>query len=462
MITSPCKRQPLRLLVFQAYLLLLPVSLFPQNEILDQYITEGFQNNQSLKQHELNYSKSLAILRQSKALFFPNIGFNARFSVADGGRTIDFPVGDLLNPVYTTLNQLTHSQQFPQVDNEQIYFLRPTEQETMLSLEQPLFNSDVWFNYKIRKDLSMAAFIGIDIYKRELVKEIKTAYFNYLKTVKALQLFDQTLDVVRENLRVSQSLYDNDKVTVDAVYRSRAELSKVERQMAEAGKFHESARVYFNFLLNKPLESEIKINDHNILIDSILLNTNESISLAIANREELKQLGAYIHASENNLRLRRFNHSPTLGLGVNYGIQGETYGFNDQSDFVIASLVMQWNIFHGMETRSRIQQASIEQQMLEERNEEVRNQISMQVIDAWYGVQASAKAVEAATVQSLSASKAFEIIRKKYNQGQSSLLEFINVRTDMTNADLNLILASYDYEISLAELERAVGTYPLE
>ncbi|MBL7137150.1 MAG: TolC family protein [Bacteroidales bacterium] len=219
----------------------------------------------------MNYNKSLAALTQSKALFYPNIGFNARYSVADGGRTIDFPVGDLLNPVYTTLNQLTQSQKFTQVENEQIYFIRPTEQETMLSLHKPLFNSDIWFQYKIRKDLSEAAFIGIDLYKRELVKEIKTAYFNYLKTVKALELFQQTLEVVKENLRVSESLVANDKVTVDAVYRSRAELSKVERQMAEAEKFHESAKAYFNFLLNKPLESNIEVIFNNVLIDSLLL-----------------------------------------------------------------------------------------------------------------------------------------------------------------------------------------------
>ncbi|MBL7137151.1 MAG: TolC family protein [Bacteroidales bacterium] len=147
---------------------------------------------------------------------------------------------------------------------------------------------------------------------------------------------------------------------------------------------------------------------------------------------------------------------------MSYGIQGETYEFSDKADFLIASVVMQWKIFHGMETRSKIQQASIEQDILQEQHDELQNQISMQVIDAWYGVKAAAKAVLAARTQSLSTAKAFEIIRKKYNQGQTSLLEFINVRSDMTNADLNLILASYDYEISRAELERVVGTCPVE
>lgn len=439
----------------------LPIFAFCQDSMLDKYIREGFDNNLSLKQKELDYRKSIQFLNQARAQFYPNISFNARYSLTDGGRTIDFPVGDLLNPVYTTLNQLTQSQQFPQIDNEEIYFLRPREQETMLSLRQPVFHSDIWFNYKIRKELSDAASIGIDVYRRELVNEIKTAYYNYLKTIHALELFEQTLDVVNENLRVSESLFTNDKVTADAVYRSRAELSKVEQQMAEAEKFNESATAYFNFLLNKPLESKIEVNDSNIMIDSLLLNATSSSEIAVRNREELHQLREYLQASAYNVKLNKFNHAPTLSLGVDYGIQGETYEFSDKADFLFASVVMQWKIFHGMETKSKIRQASIEQDMLEKKNREVQNQIRLQVIDAWYDVTTSEKAVISARAQSQSATKAFEIIRKKYNLGQTSLLEFTNARSDMTNAGLNMILSSYDYKISQAELERAMATYPL-
>ncbi|MBN1198307.1 MAG: TolC family protein, partial [Bacteroidales bacterium] len=121
-----------------AIFLLIGVSISgsAQNQVLENYIREGFDNNLGLKQKQLNYARSLQVLNQAKALFFPDLGFSARFTVAEGGRTIDFPVGDLLNPVYATLNELTHSQQFPQVGNEQIYFIRPTEQETKLTLRQ--------------------------------------------------------------------------------------------------------------------------------------------------------------------------------------------------------------------------------------------------------------------------------------------------------------------------------------
>ena len=78
-----------------------------QNPVLQEYITEGLQSNQGLKQVKLDYAANLSALKEARGLFFPDLSLNARYTVADGGRTIEFPVGDMLNPVYSTLNVLT-------------------------------------------------------------------------------------------------------------------------------------------------------------------------------------------------------------------------------------------------------------------------------------------------------------------------------------------------------------------
>ena len=96
-----------------------------ESEILDSYIREGLSNNLALQQKTASYNQSLAALKEARGMFMPSISLNARYTVAEGGRTIVFPVGDLLNPVYSTLNALTSSlppdQQFPpiQIENEE-------------------------------------------------------------------------------------------------------------------------------------------------------------------------------------------------------------------------------------------------------------------------------------------------------------------------------------------------------
>ena len=57
---------------------------------------------------------------------------------------------------------------------------------------------------------------------------------------------------------------------------------------------------------------------------------------------------------------------------------------------------------------------------------------------------------------------AFLIVRRKFGEGQASLIEFIDARTGMTKAEERLIISKYDYHIRYADLERAACLYPLE
>ena len=59
----------------------------------------------------------LLILALARTLFYPTLDLNARYSRANGGRTIDVPVGTLLNGAYSTLNQLTNTRKFPQISD---------------------------------------------------------------------------------------------------------------------------------------------------------------------------------------------------------------------------------------------------------------------------------------------------------------------------------------------------------
>src|ERR1044071_8610296 len=100
--------------------------------ILQAYIDEGLKSNLQLKQEQLNYDKSVEGLNVARSLFLPQVAVNASYTLASGGRKIDFPIGDLLNPVYSTLNQLTDSQQFPQLPNQSIQFLPNNFHDTKL------------------------------------------------------------------------------------------------------------------------------------------------------------------------------------------------------------------------------------------------------------------------------------------------------------------------------------------
>jgi outer membrane protein len=432
-----------------------------QEETLDKYINEGLVNNLALKQKEVNYLKSMEVLKQARALFFPDISLNARYTAAEGGRVIDFPVGTMLNPVYQSLNYLLDQDLFPDISNLEFAFYRPTEHETKIRLAQPIVDTKIIYNQKINKEMSRAVMADAGAYKRQLVAEIKTAYFNYLKTLKLLQLVDDTRELLVENIRVNESLFDNNVVTIDNVYRSRAELSKLERQEAEARKNHEVARAYFNFLLNRPFESTILAD---IKYDSITqtLMLDELSEHAVVNREELEILRSYGRVAESNLSMNQMNKLPNLYAVVDYGFQGRNYEFNMRQDYLFASLIFRWDLFHGFENKARIGEARIEQSLRDYQLEEAEKQIRLETIGAHYDLIASVESVKASREELLSARNAFRVINRKYGEGQATLIEYIDARSTMTQAEMLLIISKYDFHIKYANLERVACLYPIE
>jgi outer membrane protein len=115
-----------------------------QEIYLENYIRAGLENNLALKLKEVNYRKSLEALKQARSWFYPDISVNMRYSAAEGGRIIEFPVGTMLNPVYESLNYLLGQQKFPDISNMEFAFYRPTEHETKVSLVQPIVDPKIY------------------------------------------------------------------------------------------------------------------------------------------------------------------------------------------------------------------------------------------------------------------------------------------------------------------------------
>lgn len=424
--------------------------------VLERYISFGLENNLALKQKQSDHEKSIEALKEARGLFYPGISFNARYTRSEGGRVIDFPVGDLLNPVYTTLNALTSSSLFPVIENQTIRFLRPTEHETKMRIVQPVFNTDIYYNSKIRKELTYIGGMDVEQYKRELTAEIKKAYYNAAMADALVSMLTGMRKLLLENIRVNRKLLDNGKVTADYLYRSEAELNKFDQELQNAEKDRQTANAYFNFLLNRSLSDSILIEQPEFF-PSLSGMADEYTSAALENREEIMKLENYKNITGMQVRMNQSKKLPDLFAVADYGFQGEEYAFNREQDYIQASAVLTWNLFEGFSNRARIRQAVIQKEMAEYQLEEAKKQIELQVIDALNELSAADKGIAAAGSRLKNARESYRIVERKYGEGQASLIEYIDARTSMTQAAENLIISRFRYLSAFAEFERITG-----
>ena len=424
--------------------------------VLEEYIRSGLENNLALKQKIADYQLSLEALREAKGLFYPDISVQARYTLSEGGRVIEFPVGDLLNPVYLTLNSLTHSTAFPTLENQEIMFLRPHEHESKLRMVQPVINPDIYFNSKIKKELTAFGEQDVNQYRRELTAEIRKAYYNAAMSDGVLSMLKDTRSLLLENVRVNRKLIENDKATADYLYRSEAELGKFDQELQNAEKNRITAFAWFNFLLNKPLGDSIIIQQPGTFpsLANFRIDFTEN---AINQREELQKLETYGNIAGLKLRMEKSGKMPDMFLVVDYGFQGTEYRFNREQDYVQASAILSWSLFKGWQNRSKIRQSEIEKETADLKLEETRKQISLQVISTMNELLASEKGITAAESRLKNANEGFRLVKRKYEEGQASLIEFIDARTTMTQAEENLIISKFTYLSAFAEFRKVAA-----
>ncbi|MEM7105852.1 MAG: TolC family protein [Bacteroidota bacterium] len=440
------------------------------NSLLESYIEEGLLNNLALKQKNFEFEKSLQTVRQARSLMYPALSLEARYSVARGGRSEEIPVGDLVNPVYQSLNALLDAAEnipgpidipdtrFPEfVPNDEINFLRETDQETKLRLYQPVFQPEFIIRKRIADNFSELMASQRDVYERELVAQIKTAYYQYLIAIEVETVVEDALKLVDNHLENARKILKLKKSTSYPVYRIEAEKSKLEAELAEVEGNIAIAKAYFNFLLNRSLNEEIEV-DANKNIDLLeIANIEDYLESAINKREEVNQLNLGISTAKEQRKLEVSRKWPTLSAVVDYGIQGEKYSFGADDDFFIGSLVFRWNIFSGLRQNARVQEAQVEIERRTVQKEEVTNQIRLEVMRQHNALKTSRKKMEAAQSEYEAASRGFDIVEALYRNEKSTLLEWLDGRNLLTRSSKSLVIRKYEHLIQWADFQRVIG-----
>ena len=440
---------------------------------LQQLIDQALVANLELRASDATVRQRLAALDQARARYLPVIDFAARYSVADGGRTIEFPVGDLLNPVYETLDQMLVAQgqppQFPRVRNESIAFLRDQEQETKVVLEQPIYEPRIGPAVDATRADTARAEADLAALRSQVIRDVKQAYYRWIAAQQAVVVLDATLAATRENLRANESLYRNGRVTRDLVYRAEADVLEVEQERLATASRVRIAQSYVNLLRNVPLSQPLPnaaldmetIERFRARLLSALagrqVDTLKLQDLAGQRREELKSLDAAIAVGEARQDLARAAFKPSLAFGAEAGIQGTDYGFQDEDRYVLASLVLRFNAFRGGADQAALREARALTDELRASRELAGQRVRLEVQQALENFAVAEASLDTAAKRAEAASGAFRITSRKRDLGQINQAEFIDARRTVTDAELNVTRVRAEYLARLAELEFSVG-----
>ena len=438
----------------------LPLISFAQSSpVLDRYIQYGVAHNLMLQQKDFDVRKSMEGVRLAKAMFQPSVQLVANYTLAAGGRKIDFPIGDLLNPVYGTLNQLTQSNNFPLLENQQIQFLPNNFQETKVKFAYPLYNTDLRYNQKIQELLLQSHQVQRKTYELQLRYDIAGAYLQYLQAGAAAQIWKNAREVLGDLKQFNESLVKNNVATRDIVAQTEYEISKAEQELIALQGNQKTAQAYLNFLLNTPLQDSVE-SDTTLLYAAAIpaCSLDSAIYIAQQFRLEPEALGAARQAGQTAADLHSAHRNrPAFYIGGEAGFQGFGYHYGQDQAFALVQAGMTYNVFDGKTSRIKAQEAQIGADQLDQQIALVQQQIALQVAERYYALESAQKRLVSARTGVQAAEASFRIIQNKYRAGQTLLIEWTDARNRVTTARLQELLARSAVLQAHWELQEAMG-----
>ncbi len=442
-------------------LLITSPGVYAQSDILNSYVQQGIANNEAIHQQNFELQKNIYALKEATGMFFPSVSLEANYVDDKGGRSIDFPIGDIMNPVYNNLNQINHSLEpgspkYPEISNVSVQLNPVNFYDAYFQVAMPIINAEVWYNHSIKKDQIKMQQNEVAIYKRELVKDIKVAYFNYLKAVQAIAIYENALRMVKESERVNQKLVDNGKEVVYVLSRSKSEVSKIEAQLNEAKNTKKNAAAYFNFLINKPADTDITV-DELLLGNAVTLP--DDLSLTSDRREELAKLMLASKIDQSVLDLKKASWVPKVGASIDLGSQASDFQFNSGTRYYLIGVSCDWSLFKGMSDVYRVKQAKFEMDALSAQTKYAKSQLQLAASTAANSYVSAKQNFSSAVEQESSASQYYGLMDKKYREGQALYIEYLDARNESTLASLQKSITYFDAWIKYTELERANASF---
>lgn len=196
------------------------------------------------------------------------------------------------------------------------------------------------------------------------------------------------------------------------------------------------------------------------------LSLDETIIAAFQNRAELEQQLVQRDLSEEQRQISLSGIRPQLNLFANYNVlglitddldPGATRGWADGYSL---GATFTWNFFDGRAAKARAKQDELDIALAETRFDRLINQIRREVEEGFFELQASFDNISTAELGLEQAREALRLARLRFQAGVGTQLEVINSQTDLTRAQLNLLVAVLNYNRSLSALQRSVSNLP--
>lgn len=328
-----------------------------------------------------------------------------------------------------------------------------------VQVRQPLFTGFQIDQLNNIARLSLASEQQKEKYQKKLLKYLITiSYFRMQLMLWYQEIAQTSKRQMQEHLTDISNRYQQGMTPKYEVMLVEYRLAEADQNIVQAANAMRLARTALNNHMGIAQDSS-----YSIVVDSVFIpqsyNLENLIAAGLQTRGDLGALRYREQQTDHFIGLQKGDWYPHLFAfgSYHYGKPGVNPIANEWMDYWSVGLSLQWNIWDWGRRQSKINQAQLQYKGIQYTRDKLQQDIEKDIIDAYVRVNESADLVNLVKKEVQQSEALFQYVRDNYVEGLVSNTDFIDRQLELTRARLKKAQSIAQYQIAVANLERAVG-----
>ena len=310
------------------------------------------------------------------------------------------------------------------------------------------------------KLLADVARLDADKSKEEVSYAVIDMYYALYKVMQSRKVVDQNLESIAAQIKQAQRFFEQGIVTKNDVLRFQLQQANVSLTQMDIESNRKVINYNLDILLGLPEETQLNISDPDGGL-KVAGSLNEYIGMAMANRQELKQLDVQNKVADYNVKSIKANTLPTVGVGANL------YYINPSGSFVppvnqyllpvTLGATVSWNIGTLWTNKNKVSEAKIEQSSIHIQKDILSDQVKTDINKNFQSYQVAVDKIKVLETSIAQATENDKLLASKYKNNVASVTDRIDAETLLYQAKINLEIAKADAGLAYYTLLKSTG-----
>jgi outer membrane protein len=298
----------------------------------------------------------------------------------------------------------------------------------------------------------------------DTVLDVEIGYFDVLLAEQQITVEEASVELLTRELTDTTRRFDAGAVPRFNVLRAEVELANARPKLIRA---RNSFRIAKNNLANllgfnipKSAVEDIPLMLAGKLeAEPLDLELSRALVLALERRTELVALRNTEALRKEDIVSAKAGYRPSLQVYGGYDFHNSilTQDISDDLHGWIAGAQLTWNLFDGLRTQGRIQEATAHYERAGVDLDDTQRRIELEVRTAFSNFIEAREVLESQKKVVEEAEEALRLARARSEAGTGTQLDVLSAQTALTEARTTQVQALHDYATARARLERAIG-----